>query len=149
MLRDKGFGANFRSAISETNLFLVGYAFVDDTDLVCANDVSADQTVSLLQQSLTAWEGGIRTTGGAIVPEKSHWYLIEFGWKDGTAYYKPASNTTGTLQVRNADGTLQTLRKLEPWEAERTLGIRLAPDGNMDSQMKYMTEKASAWAEKI
>jgi hypothetical protein len=72
MLRDKGLGANFCLAISERNLFLVGYAFVDDTDLVCANDVPADQTASLLQQLLTAWEGGIRTTGGAIMPEKSH-----------------------------------------------------------------------------
>jgi hypothetical protein len=29
-------------------------------------------------QALDLWEGGIRATGGAIVPEKSHWYLIDF-----------------------------------------------------------------------
>jgi hypothetical protein len=46
-------------------------------------------------------------------------------------------------------GKLQTLRKLEPWEAERTLGIYLAPDGNMDSQMDNMKAKARDWAEKI
>lgn len=149
MLRQHGFGATFRSALSNEQLALVGYAFVDDTDLVFANNISPSDTIGEMQKSLTAWEGGIRTTGGAIVPEKSHWYLIEFGWSNGKPFYQPASHTVGVLQVRNEDGQLQTLRRLEPWEAERTLGIRLAPDGNMESQMRYMESKAKEWAEKI
>ena len=36
-----------------------------------------------MQGSLTAWEGGLSAAGGAIVPEKSHWYLIDFVWTDG------------------------------------------------------------------
>jgi hypothetical protein len=149
MLRKYGHGASFRSAMSNKKLALVGYAFVDDTDLVSANNASPSATIDAMQQSLTAWEGGIRTTGGAIVPEKSHWYLIEFGWKDGQPFYQPASNTVGEIRVRNAVGQLQPLRRLEPWEAERTLGIRLAPDGNMTSQMQYMESKANEWAAKI
>jgi hypothetical protein len=149
MLRDKGYGARFRAAMSNKQLSLVGYAFVDDTDLVLADNTSAKDTIKEMQNSLTAWEGGIRTTGGAIVPEKSHWYLIEFGWKDGQPFYQPVAHTPGQLQVRNSDGILQSLRRLEPWEAERTLGVRLAPDGNMDAQMKYMENKASEWAERI
>jgi hypothetical protein len=35
------------------------------------NDNEAD--VALRMQH---WEGGIRATGGASVPEKSHWYLV-------------------------------------------------------------------------
>jgi hypothetical protein len=104
MLQNKGYGANFQSAMSNNQLSLVGYAFVDDTDLVFANNIPPSNMINAMQQSLTAWEGGIRMTGGPIVPEKSHWYLIKFGWKDGQPFYQHASHTKGIIQVRNADG---------------------------------------------
>jgi hypothetical protein len=75
MLRHEGYGAYFRTAIPGTTISFVGYAFVDDTD-VCIpgqnpNDTEADVALRM-QQALDLWEGGIRATGGAIVPEKSH-----------------------------------------------------------------------------
>jgi hypothetical protein len=150
MLRSKGLGANFTSLISRHTTDLVGYAFVDDTDLVASkpNISSADLNV-LIQNSLTAWEGGIRARGGAIVSEKSHWYLVEFGWRDGVPYYQHVHNSLGKLEVKDAGGHKHHLRQLEPWEAVRTLGVRLAPDGNMTTQYEYMFEQASLWADKL
>jgi hypothetical protein len=69
MLRARGLGASFRSAISGDTTNLVGYAFVDDTDLVTSEpQVSKIQVMGKMQNSLDAWEGGLRATGGAIVP---------------------------------------------------------------------------------
>jgi hypothetical protein len=34
-----------------------------------------------MQQALDLWDGGIRATGGTIVPERSHWYLIDLKWQ--------------------------------------------------------------------
>jgi hypothetical protein len=150
MLRSKGLGAKFTSSISHHTTDLVGYAFVDDTDLVASKpSISPEEVNVSIQNSLTAWEGGIRATGGAIVPEKSHWYLVDFGWKDGVPFYQPVQNSPGTLEVQDAGGQIHHLRQLEPWEAVRTLGVRLAPDGNMDTQYEHMLEHASLWADKL
>jgi hypothetical protein len=74
MLRAEGLGATFISAMTQLSTSLVGFAFVDDTDLVTSGpNMSLDEVKSRIQQSLTAWEGGIRATGGAIEPNKSHW----------------------------------------------------------------------------
>jgi hypothetical protein len=92
MLRSKGLGASFTSSISRHTTDLVGYAFVDDTDLVASKP-------------------------NIIVPEKSHWYLVEFGWRDGVPYYQSVQNSPGKLEVKDAGGHIHHLRQLEPWEA--------------------------------
>ena len=58
----------------------MGYAFVDDTDLVMipAEQVTPQEVAHEMQEMLDIWEGGIRATGGAIIPEKLHWYLVDF-----------------------------------------------------------------------
>lgn len=150
MLRAQGHGASFRSAISQDQTTLVGFSFVDDTDLVTSRpDILQQQVFHDCQNSLTAWEGGIRATGGAIEPQKSHWYLVDFNWKDGSPEYQPVSEISGILKVKDTQGVLRSLQLLEPWHAERTLGVRLAPDGNMEAQYKWMLDTAEAWADKI
>lgn len=150
MLRSKGLGARFVSSVLQHQTDLVGYAFVDDTDLVVSKpDISISDVNTLMQDSLTAWEGGIRATGGAIVPEKSHWYLVEFGWKDGSPFYKTVHDSPGKLKVNDVHGHPQRLHQLEPWEAVCTLGVRLAPDGNMTAQFDHMVSVATQWADSL
>jgi hypothetical protein len=150
MLRSQGLGASFVSALSKLQTTLVGFAFVDDTDLVTSGpDMSIEDVKSRIQESLIAWEGGIQATGGAIKPRKSHWYLVDFDWKNGEPVYKQIQDTGGELRVRDLHGTLQALKNMQPWEAERTLGVRLAPDGNMDAQFAWMLQTARNWADKI
>jgi hypothetical protein len=145
MLRAQGFGAQFHSALTRLSTTLVGFAFVDDTDLVTSGPrIGLDEVVQRIQNALTAWEGGIRATGGAIEPKKSHWYLVDFGWKDGQPVYRTTNETGGQLCVRDPAGDIQPLKQLQdPWEAERTLGVRLAPDGNMMPQFKWMLQRLS------
>jgi hypothetical protein len=150
MLRAQGLGAKFESALSRVATVLVGFAFVDDTDLITSKPrISLESVLERIQNALTAWEGGIRASGGAIEPKKSHWYLVDFGWKDGQPYYLSTAQTGGELKVRNPFGVIEHLKQLEPWEAERTLGVRLAPDGNMKNQYEWMLQTARIWADKI
>jgi hypothetical protein len=150
MLCLKGLGAQFVSSVSKHQTYLVGYAFVDDTNLVVSKpDISISDVNTLMQDSLTAWEGGIRATGGAIVPEKSHWYLVEFGWKDGSPFYKTVHDSPGKLEVNDVHGHPQRLHQLEPWEAVCTLGVCLAPDGNMTAQFDHMVSVATQWADSL
>jgi hypothetical protein len=89
MLRTHGFGIKISSCISGEYLHFVGYSFVDNTDLVefPEETTTADQVAQSMQESIDAWEAGIRATGGAIVPDKSHWYLITYRWENGRWRY--------------------------------------------------------------
>jgi hypothetical protein len=42
-----------------------------------------------------------------------------------------------------------TIEKVSVQEGKRTLGVRLAPDGNCQEEFMYLTKEADCWAEKI
>jgi len=152
MLRAEGHGAFFKAAISGDDISFVGYAFVDDTDLVSTSKTlspTGKEVSELLQESVDDWEGGIRVTGGAIVPEKSHWYLIDFKWTQDSWKYKTEKEAPAELFVRDTTGQRIKLERLEPSDARRTLGVRLAPDGNQNDQQQFMTQMANSWADRI
>ena len=75
--------------------------------------------------------------------------LLEFGWKDGNFYYTPSKDTPTNISVLNKDGIRQTLERIEPNRAQKTLGVYLAPDGNDDDQFTALLEKSHAWADQI
>jgi hypothetical protein len=56
ILRQEGYGAFFKAAISGEDIRLVGYAFVDDTNLI--------------------------QTGTALAVSKCRWWAIAFAWND-------------------------------------------------------------------
>jgi hypothetical protein len=131
-----GFGIKMRSSLSANTLVLAGFGFVDDTDLAISNEecTSARNAARELQSAVAAWEGGLRATGRALEPTKSFWYPIEFGWKAGEPYYKSVKEcNVEPLIVRDPSGTLLPLQCLEPSQAERTLGVRIAPNGDMET----------------
>ena len=84
-MRQRGYGIFVRSP-SGADFFFVGYAFVDDTDLV-VNDplpsASSTSVIDRLQTSINFWESSLRASGGALVPSKCHWYLVDYSWRNG------------------------------------------------------------------
>ena len=88
LLRNKNLGEKFRLAMTKEILDIVGYAFVDNTDLIQMAKQATDTLEDVdhnLQQALNWWEGGIKTTGGALVPDKTFWYGVKFRW-EGTKW---------------------------------------------------------------
>ena len=68
IMRAEGYGVCFHTALTATEIHFVGYAFVDDTDLVQSKISSADSVHSLaaeMQSAVNLWEGTLRATGGA------------------------------------------------------------------------------------
>ena len=152
MLRSMGFGAYLKATISGDRVEFVGFAFVDDADLIetARNTMETVQDVaSRMQNSLIAWEGGLRATGGAIVPEKSHWYLIDFVWKEGSWRYASLEEIEAGLLVKDSEGNSKTIERLEVSDARRTLGVRLAPDGNNEAEARFLKERARDWADRV
>jgi hypothetical protein len=149
MLRTQQAGAIFESPISRQSTRLVGYAYVDDTDLIAHLQDGGDEVVQQMQQSLDLWAGGLATTGGQLEPSKSFRYNIQFHWTNGRWRYKEKHEIPLSLTMQNADGTRSILEQVEVWEGRRTLGVRLAPDGNNKAEFHYLREQCNTWADKI
>ena len=65
--------------ISNSELVLVGFAYVDDSDLFCISpDNDTTLTVTKMEEIVHSWEKAAKVTGGAIAPSKCWWYLLRF-----------------------------------------------------------------------
>jgi hypothetical protein len=151
MLRTEGWGASFTSPIDRREIQFVGYSFVDDTDLIVANQgkwENATEVLQALQAAMEEWEGGLRATGGALEPSKTFYYLVDFLWDKGKWSYNTTPAST-ELQIRNLDGQMQPVEQVPVSEARRTLGVKLAPDGNNDAEFESLRQKAQVWASNV
>jgi hypothetical protein len=151
MLRKKGFGCEFISPISQEYNSFVGYAFVGDTDVIESKPSTASYQDSLinLQLAVNEWEGGLKATCGAIVPEKTFWYMIDFKWSAGHWYYQSTDECPGTLWVKDINGVRKEIRRCEVSDAQETLGVYLAPNGNHYQQISKMKQLAVQWADNM
>jgi hypothetical protein len=143
-----GFGTFFRACISGDTIRFVGYSFMDDTDLiqsVADPDDTEEMVVDQMQWALDTWEGSLRATRGAIVPEKSFWYLIVFQWTEGKWKYKDEQMAPASLSVKDCNGHSVQLEHLSPHVARRTLGVRSAPDGNNKEEIEILRGIAEKW----
>jgi hypothetical protein len=149
LLRSKGFGCEFRTPFSNEPIKFVGYAFVDDTDVIVSHAsmesyLEASQT---LQKAVDTWEGGLKATCGAIVPEKTFWYLIDFSWSSGCWKYKSVAECPGILWIKDITGARKELNRCDGHNAQETLGVFLAPDGNLSQLWDIIKEAAIVWAD--
>ena len=151
-MRQRGYGIFIRAPYSGSDFFFVGYAFVDDTDLV-VNDPSATASVSSvidkLQTSINFWEASLRASGGALVPGKCHWYLVDYSWTGRGWELLTPSSAPGEISVRSPSGRQVQIERMHPHEAQKTLGVWTAPDGSMTAQLQYLRKKVKEWVDKI
>jgi hypothetical protein len=152
MLRDAGFGARFVAPLSREMVFYAAFSFVDDTDLLVTDAErlrSAEMVAQAMQQALLQWEGALRASGGALEPLKSHWYLIDFEEVSGEWRYRQLGDTKFDLEMRGPSGRIAPLEQVPVFEARRTLGVFLAPNGDSDKQYQVLMAKAQQWADAI
>jgi len=86
------------------------------------------QVASHMQGSVSTWEGLLCATGGALVPDKCFWYLIDFKLQNGKWNYCTIDCLLGTLFVHDHNRKFSLIPQLETSEA---LGVCIAPDGNV------------------
>ena len=126
-------------------------AFVDDTDTLQNSKHQEDTGTDNLryaQGNIDHWEGAIRGTGGALDPLKTHWFLIDFTWKNGQWSYKQMDPAL-TLNMLNPEGRRVTIKQLPVSQGMKTLGLTLAPDGNNKDIVQALSEEASEWTDLI
>jgi hypothetical protein len=93
------------------------------------------------------WEAALSSTCGAIVPEKTHWCLINFKWTVGQWPKKTIEETPGTLLAKDISGDSKELRRIPVDMAAETLDICLAANGDTSTQFQRMMDKATVWVD--
>ena len=154
MMRTRGHGIRYRTPLSKENDDFVGFAFVDDTDLVQGNFKSTQIDLAQLfeeaQENINCWEGGMKATGGAIRPDKSFAYPISFVFKpSGEYYFEKVDDMEHTLSVKDHEDVRKDLKLIDAHVGMETLGMFLAPDGNMKDEIKALKKKVSTWCSQI
>ena len=156
MMEAAGFGFECLSALESKLVSAQCFCFVDDTDVIesASSVLSSGEDVSgSVQKAATLWAGGIRATGGAINPDKSFWWLIDFEWDSRAGTWKFRDNKSMLpdfqLHIPGLTGDLEPLPRLEPNHSERTLGVMLAPLENQQAQIAHLKAKAVEWAEEL
>jgi len=75
----QGYGAQFVASISQECIHMASFGFVDDMDLLAANDSieqTQEQVVESLQGCLNSWELGLWVSGGHYQPPKAIGHLL-------------------------------------------------------------------------
>jgi hypothetical protein len=80
VLHKRGFAVGFCTSISRELFKLVGFTYVDDSDLM---QMGSDpvEVLSSMQSLIKSWGELMDVTGGALSIEKSWWYMIEYIWR--------------------------------------------------------------------
>jgi hypothetical protein len=104
-----------------------------------------------MQKMLDHWAGGLRASGGALVPAKSYLYGIDYKWnkKKLNWEYKSITELPGSLILRDHLHQPITLRIMEVHQANETLGLWIAADGNQIAQMQVLWLLIERWIDKI
>ena len=153
MLKSAGFGFTVRTVLSGDEFSFVCYTFVDDSDVVHSsilNDSDTSNLVAEMQEVVDTWEGGLRASGGALVPTKSYWFLISFVFESNRWRYARLEECPGSISIRDIDGSQRVnLERLDIYEARETLGVWIAMDGNQRAQTQALIALAHLWADRV
>lgn len=154
MLREAQKGGKFTSPITKNRTHIVGYAYVDDMDIISMNNqdinLTADEVMEDMQLAIDIWEGGLKATGGAIVPKKSWVYPINFTFDNkGQWHYQSADDIGVEFTVQDHQNIQNTLNTFGPSVGKEILGVILSPDGNNNNAVKAMKNKATEWKDLV
>jgi hypothetical protein len=105
-------------------------------------------TFLIQMMSVTAqkWERLLYATGGALNLLKCFWYGIQWTFTDAGVPRMQKSKEDDPEIHLTSGSDLQQLHKIkliEVTKGMRTLGVRLAPDGNEHEEYKYQMNEAT------
>ena len=107
-----GFGAVFTTAISLQTISVICSMFVDDCDLwrsAKSTTSTGEDIVPQMQKATDAWEGCLATTGGALSPKKSFWYLVDYKWTGTQWDYRTKAEMPANLTMKDSKGVTHIL----------------------------------------
>jgi hypothetical protein len=149
---DKTPGATFHSPHPHRSTQCTGEAFVDDTSLwLLRLGLPLLAAITLMQITAQRWERLLFATGGALNLNKCFWYGVEWTFTS-TGAPKMISTMDGP-QISHSSGSSldnhEPIQRISTSTGQRTLGVRLAPDGNDNDEYSYRTQQANKMTQRL
>ena len=135
--------------IEGTSMYIIGFAYVDDSDLFAWDPNDVDATMEQMQTIVDKWELAAKVTGGAIAPQKCWWYLVRFNWDDDGNWSYIQGNDDYTIRAKDANNITHTMKYLKPGTAQEMLGVYIAPTGSNTAQVSFLKDRARYFADAI
>ncbi|GFH55416.1 hypothetical protein CTEN210_11892, partial [Chaetoceros tenuissimus] len=148
ILREQGFCDSFCMCLSKETFQLLGFAFVDDADLIQSGD-DAEEVMGKMQDLLDQWRDLMEVTGGALETKKTYYTLIDYKRHQGD--WKAFDPDVGdmVLSIRNDKNKKVSLQRLKCSDAQEMLGVWMAMDGNNERQVAESSKAVTEWASKL
>ena len=135
--RPGGFSATCASGKTTSNR--KGEGFVDDTDLWVTSPRPSFDQLEALQTLARHWHSYLTISGGALGIDKCFYYNISWRWttKAIPIIDNTISNESRVSLINHATSARVPIKQITPTTGLRTLGVRLAPDGNFRDEFTY------------
>jgi hypothetical protein len=105
------------------------------------------ELIAKAQGMAQIWERILYSSGGALELRKCFWYLVYWTWENGHPQMMTMIECPGIISLTSGNVPIYTvIPRLEVWEARRTLGVRLAQDGNYRKEAAFLLNKANRYA---
>ena len=146
ILHKRGFGVTFCTSLSKSLFTLLGFSYVDDCDLLQAQD-NPEDTLASMKEVIQGWSELMEVTGGEVATSKSWWYYVDYIWKGGKwiATDVPESSSLHLSTTQHS----VPLKRLQCSTASEMLGIWMSPDGSQDKMKQHLRSETLRWADKI
>ena len=133
----QGCFSTISTPISAALSMLVGFLFVDDTDLIIWSNPgeSAQDVIQRLQTTINTWQGTLRASGGELKPIKCTWSLLDFQWRGGVVKPRPDSHSPAIITVSDHSGNQVPISRIATDEAEEAVGAYSCLNGSMQPQI--------------
>jgi hypothetical protein len=129
-------------------------AYVDDTALgisSATDDCDMDSLIARLERTAQTWEQLLFYSGGALNLSKCSWSVTYWKWIKGvptTCEPNPDVNR-GIHLTQQGSTTTTKIRNSPTTEAQKILGVHLAPNGDFARQITALRTKADGFARSL
>lgn len=149
-------GATMMDVLGLFTLIFWMISYVDDNTLVQTfpNTATPMDVIRGLTISMRHWQKLLQVTGGDLSLDKCKVSIMV--WKRNNYWGKPGMMSTqeaeGTVRVSSAFDQHQVewdLERLEPWKAERVLGVRVPLTGEMKWEYNFRMKQMKTLAKRL
>ena len=133
-------GFKFYSPSNKVRFHQYLASIVDDVTILRNGFYALSREERLWQftRTIISWQRLLRITGGDISADKCLLYSVSFKFKhQGEPAMETMAEAPGTVQYTSDDGIKCIIPRKDIYEAERNLGIQLAPTGQWNTEFAF------------
>jgi len=119
--------------------------FMDDINILHGDYVSCDlsRLLPTAQFNLNLWRDLLQVSGGALNPSKCSWspFVWVFDSLGNASLESSMDDASLVLVARDRQGVAHSLKRNNPSDAVRHLGVQVTLDGNSKKELQVLTQR--------